>query len=160
MIVLPDTNIRVLAPVSALDYFDRQFVVLLSEMTPLDVWNRTMSRPQPVLKVMFRIRDTISSWFGVKKIGGFSGAAVRNVVAGDHLDFFLVEYCDDNSLVLTARDRHLDVMTCISTRNCRVEITSSVLTHNWFGQAYMIPVGVAHRWIVKVMLKRLKRTAE
>ncbi|MEL7521783.1 MAG: DUF2867 domain-containing protein [Cyanobacteria bacterium J06553_1] len=59
-------------------------------------------------------------------------------------------------MVLTERDRHLDVMTCISINGPTVSITSSVLIHNWFGHAYMIPVGIAHRWIVRRMLRRLR----
>ncbi|MEM9855606.1 MAG: DUF2867 domain-containing protein [Pseudomonadota bacterium] len=36
-------------------------------------------------------------------------------------------------------------------------MTSSVRTHNLFGRLYMIPVGVAHRWIVRGMLRKLAR---
>ena len=65
----------------------------------------------------FRIRDAVSSAFGVKRIGGFSGKPIEFVSVGQHLDFFLVEHADDECLVLTQRDRHLDVMTCISTHD-------------------------------------------
>ncbi|MBM1815016.1 DUF2867 domain-containing protein [Pseudosulfitobacter pseudonitzschiae] len=78
--------------------------------------------------------------------------------AGDKLDFFLVEYVDAQTLVLTERDRHLDVMTCISTGEHSVAVTSSVRVHNLFGTLYMIPVGIAHKWIVRGMLKHLRQT--
>lgn len=116
-----------------------------------------MRDPQPLLKIAFRIRDTISSAFGVKRIGGFSGEAAASVSVGEHLDFFLVEYVDDACLVLTERDRHLDVMTCISVQARTLSVTSSVCVHNLFGRAYMIPVGIAHRWIVRHMFRRLHR---
>ena len=114
MFVLPDTNIRTLGPVSKFYYFDQQDTPLPKQMTALTAWNTIMCEPQPVLKLAFRIRDAISSVFGVKRIGGFSGKQVSSADVGEYLDFFLVEHVDDNCLVLTERDRHLDVMTCIT----------------------------------------------
>jgi hypothetical protein len=160
MIQLADGNMRVLAPVSTLDYFDSQSVDLARQASALEAWNVIMSHPQPLLKIAFRVRDAISSLFGVKRIGGFSGRRADRVSVGDHLDFFLVEYVDDTCLVLTERDRHLDVMTCISTTvstsGPTATVTSSVRVHNLFGHLYMIPVGIAHRWIVRGMLGRLR----
>lgn len=157
MIVLPDTNIRVLQPISTLYYYDKQDTLLPKKMTALAAWNGIMSDPQPLLKIAFRIRDAVSSVFGVKRIGGFSGKPVESADIGEYLDFFLVEYIDDECLVLTERDSHLDVMTCISTEGHTLSVTSSVCVHNLFGRAYMIPVGVAHRWIVRSMFKRLRQ---
>ena len=128
-------------------------------MTALAAWNTIMRDPQPLLKVAFQIRDAISSVFGVKRIGGFSGQPVETVSVGQYLDFFLVEYVEDECLVLTERDNHLDVMTCISIEGQTLSVTSSVCVHNLFGRAYMIPVGVAHRWIVRGMFRRLRYRA-
>jgi hypothetical protein len=36
-------------------------------------------------------------------------------------------------------------------------VTASVLTHNWFGRFYMLPVGPAHRLIVWALMRRLRR---
>lgn len=157
MITIDDTNIRILEPRSDLNYFDTQHIVLPRDVTPLEAWNIIMAHPQPLLKLAFRVRDAVSSLFGVKRIRGFSGDRAEAVSAGDKLDFFLVEYVDQNCLVLTERDRHLDVMTCISTHHRAMTITSSVRVHNVFGHLYMIPVGIAHRWIVRGMLRRLKK---
>ncbi len=156
MIRFGDSNARILKAVDELDYFDTQSADLSRELTPLQAWNAIMEDPQPLLRLAFKVRDAVSSRFGVKRIGGFSGEASQSVDVGQYLDFFLVEFSDADSLVLTERDRHLDVMTCISTKGPTVSITSSVLVHNWFGHAYMIPVGIAHRWIVRGMLRRLR----
>lgn len=155
---MPDSRIRILSPIAELDYFDSQSTELPRDVRPLEVWNLIMARPQPVLKAAFQVRDAISSCFGVKRIGGFSRASHDTVAVGDRLDFFLVEYSDDTSLVLTERDRHLDVMTCISVEGPTVAVTSSVRIHNWFGRAYMIPVGIAHKWIVRGMLRHLHQS--
>ncbi len=138
-----------------LDFYDRAELTLPEPISALEVWNRIMARPQPVMALAFRIRDAISARFGVRRIGGFSGIPRTEVAVGDRLDFFLVERAGPDLLVLTERDRHLDVMTCISTAGRQVAITSSVITHNLFGRLYMIPVGPAHRLIVRRMLRRL-----
>ncbi|KJZ19116.1 DUF2867 domain-containing protein [Loktanella sp. S4079] len=159
MIRLDGSAVRVLAPIDQLYYYDVQNITLDRELSPLEAWNLITQHPQPLLRLAFRIRDAISALFGVKRIQGFSTTRVESVEIGDHLDFFLVEYTDHEALVLTERDKHLDVMTCISTAGQTVSVTSSVQVHNWFGRAYMLPVGIAHRWIVRGMLRRLQREA-
>lgn len=110
------------------------------------------------MRLAFRVRDAISSLFGVRRIGGFSGARRETVHAGEKLDFFLVEHCAPDMLVLTERDRHLDVMICLSITDRVFTITSSVVTHNTYGRIYMVPVGLVHKLIVNRHIRRLKRT--
>lgn len=152
------SNAHVLKPPAELDYYHARSAALPEPLTALELWNRLMAHPLPVMQLAFRIRDAISARFGVKRIGGFSGKPAQSVAVGDHLDFFLVEHVAPDVLVLTERDRHLDVMTCISTSPSGVTITSSVVTHNLFGRAYMLPVGIAHRLIVAAMLRRLEKS--
>lgn len=145
------------APRADLSFLDCQSVPLPAPMTALEAWNRVMARPLPGMALAMRLRDAISARFGVRRIGGFSGRRVSAVQPGDHLDFFLVERAAPQVLTLTARDRHLDVMTCVTTGDGRLAITSSVITHNRFGRLYMLPVAPAHRLIVHIMLRRLRR---
>lgn len=148
---------QLVAPRSALAFLDSQSVSLPVPITALQAWRLVMAKPLPGLGVAFWLRDAISARFGVVRIGGFSGAAVGDPQVGDRLDFFLIEHIDDQVLSLTARDQHLDVMTCVTVSGCALAITASVVTHNWFGRAYMIPVAPAHRVIVWAMLRRLRR---
>lgn len=157
MITLPDSQIRVLGPVPELDFFDSQTKDLGQGMTALSFWALSMRHQSRVIGLAFKIRDVISALFGVKKIGGFSGRVPPQVEVGSYIDFFLVEYISDDVLILTERDRHLDVMTCVSMQGSEVTITSSVDVHNWFGHAYMVPVGIAHRWIVRSILNRVAK---
>lgn len=156
-ITLPNSHVQVVAPPAELDFFHTRSVRLERPVTPLEAWNAIMSHRMPLMKLAFRIRDTISALFGVKRLGGFSNKRVETVSIGDRLDFFLVEGVSPHALTMTERDRHLDVMTCVSTEGEEVTITSSVKTHNAFGRAYMLPVGLAHRLIVARMLERLRR---
>ena len=152
---LSGTNSRILDVPERLDFLDRQTVQLRNVLSPLEAWNVLMARPIPFLAWAFRLRDAISSRFGVRRIGGFSGERRDTINIGERLDFFLVEHVAPDILVLTERDRHLDVMTCISTMDKELAITSSVITHNLFGRLYMLPVAPAHRLIVRGMLRRL-----
>lgn len=142
---------------AALDFFDARGIDLPAPLTALDAWNLAMSQPLPGLRTAFKIRDALSARFGVKRIGGFSRGRAADIKAGDHLDFFLVERAEPEILSLSARDRHLDVVTCITTFGQRLTITSSVRVHNAFGRLYMLPVAPAHRLIVSLMLRRIAR---
>lgn len=82
------------------------------------------------------------------------------MLEGDYLDFFLVEHSAPDMLVLTERDRHLDVMICLSIVDRVLTITSSVVTHNLFGRIYMLPVGPVHKLIINSDMKRLRRKLE
>ncbi|WP_431739908.1 DUF2867 domain-containing protein [Methylobacterium goesingense] len=63
-------------------------------------------------------------------------------------------------LVLTERDRRLDVMICPATSGHRLTVTSSVVVHNAFGRAYLAPVGLIHRLIIDTGLRRLGMSLE
>ncbi|WP_299025436.1 DUF2867 domain-containing protein [uncultured Sulfitobacter sp.] len=157
MMKITTGQIELVAPRERLDYFDQRSVELPAAVTPIEAWRVIMADPLPLLGLAFRLRDAISARFGVKRIGGFSGEVRGFVQEGDRLDFFLVETATDNVLSLSARDRHLDVLTCITSVERTLTITSSVKVHNRFGRAYMVVVGPAHKLIVSAMLRRLRR---
>lgn len=152
---------RLLAPAECCDFRDTARITLPGDWNALDLWNAIMARLPPGLGLAFRLRDAVSARFGVRPIGGFSGARHETIAPGARLDFFLVEESLPERLLLSARDRHLDVLTCVTA--CQVPggteaaITSSVVTHNAFGRLYMLPVGPAHRLLVRWMLDRLSR---
>lgn len=147
------------APRAALHFYHSSSTELREPMTALDAWNRIMERPLPGIALAFWIRDAISAQFGVKRIGGFTRRRVSQAQVGEKLDFFLIERIAPDMLTLSERDRHLDVVTCVTTTNQRLTITSSVKLHNLFGRIYMIPVAPAHRLIVWAMLRRLSQRA-
>lgn len=151
---------QLVAPRADLAYLDCQTIALPAPVTPLQAWRMAMATPLPGMRLAFWIRDAISARFGVARIGGFSGAQPVQPRVGDKLDFFLIEAISDSVLTLTARDRHLDVMTCITSAGCDLAITASVITHNRFGRAYMLPVAPAHKLIVWLTLRRIRRAAQ
>jgi len=154
----PPQKAHLLAPVDQLDFFHSRSCTLSRPVSAFKAWEIIRSEPIPFLRQAFWVRDRISALFGVKPIGGISPARAIIPEKGDRLDFFLVEYISSDVLVLTVRDRHLDVMTCISVDEKTVSVTTSVITHNWFGRAYMLPVAPAHGWIVRRSLAGLRRS--
>ncbi len=148
------------APRETLDFYDARGIDLPHPMTALEGWTMAMRQPLPGVALAFRIRDAISARFGIKRIGGFSGRQDQAPKVGDKLDFFVVERIAPEILTLSERDRHLDVVTCITTYDQRLTITSSVKVHNGFGRLYMIPVAPAHRLIVTTILRRIRRELE
>lgn len=149
--------VHTLRPLPDLDYYDTRSILLPAAITPLEAWSLMTGDPGLPMRLAFRTRDAISSLFGVKRIGGFSGEKRETVRPGERLDFFLVEHSAPGVLVLTERDRHLDMMLCLSIVDRVLTITSSVITHNTFGRIYMLPVGPVHKLIVGRDLKRLKQ---
>jgi hypothetical protein len=148
--------VEFVAPEAELAFLDAQSLALPRAMSAIEAWDLIMAHPMPMLALAFRARDAISTRFGVKRIGGFSGQRQAEPKVGDHLDFFLIERIEARCLILTERDRHLDVMTCVTTTDQSLTITSSVKVHNFFGKLYMLPVGPAHRFIVRKMLASLR----
>lgn len=153
---MPDPDHDLVAPRDSLAYFDRQSLDLPHPLTAFEAWRAIMARPLPGMAAAFRLRDAISARFGVKQIGGFKDKPTEPPRQGDMLDFFRVERAEPNHLTLTARDKHLDVMVSVLGGD-RLDIAASVITHNRFGAAYMLPVAPAHRVIVWLMLRRLRR---
>ena len=147
--------IPLVAPRKDLAYFNAQSLALPHEISALQAWNMAMRNPVPGMSVAMWLRDRLSGLFGVAPIKGFSGTQPKAVTIGDRLDFFLVEGVSEQLLVLTSRDIHLDVMTTITTYEKLLTITSSVVTHNGFGRAYMLPVGLVHKAIVWWILRKL-----
>lgn len=148
---------HLVAPRGQLDYYDRQSVVLDRPITPIQAWNMVRAQRRPVLGLAFRIRDAISARFGVRRIGGFTAMPMTEIREGARLDFFRVEHAAPDLVVLTERDRHLDVMICLTCKGAVLTVTASVVTHNRYGRAYMRVVGPAHRLIVRGMLRRMRR---
>lgn len=117
-------RIPLIAPRTDLAYYNAQSIGLAQDISALAAWNIAMRDPIPGMATAMWLRDRISGLFGAAPINGFSGEQRSMVQAGAMLDFFLVEEVTQRLLVLTARDRHLDVMTTVTTYDHALTITS------------------------------------
>ena len=75
--------IHTLRNLSELDYHDSRSLTLPVEITALEAWNLMTAEQGWLMRMALRTRDVISSFFGVKRIGGFSGVERGAVQAGD-----------------------------------------------------------------------------
>lgn len=153
---------QLVAPREELNFYHVNSLNINAQPAAFEVYRALFSKRSAWLGAAFWVRDQISALAGVTKIKGFGGKRTTTPpVVGEHLDFFLVEHIEDRELVLTSRDRHLSVMTTLSVdtadEGTLVRITSSVITHNWFGNLYMLPVGPAHKFISWRMLRNVSR---
>ena len=150
-----------IAPQDQLNFFHHADASAPQGMTAFQAYCQMTENSPRLLRLAFFIRDTLSRLAGVRPIAGFTDThSPSPPEPGQRLDFFEVVHCDDSSLHLLADDRHLSVlvaMTLQSADDCcqRLNITTSVKTHNAFGRLYMLPVAPAHGVIVRSMLARV-----
>ncbi|OTA17631.1 hypothetical protein Xvie_01024 [Xenorhabdus vietnamensis] len=146
-----------------LDYYSQQKAFIDNKVTALNIYNE-MTKEIPLwLRMSFNIRDKISSLAGVKKIHGFSGENLKETLQdGDYVDFFKVVHISDDEMCLLSKDIHLAVLISLNVctngnhgTGCIVAVTASVITHNFFGKMYMIPVSLTHASIVREMLSKV-----
>ncbi|MFD0706121.1 DUF2867 domain-containing protein [Photorhabdus luminescens] len=147
-----------------LDYYSQQKAFVGNKVTVLEVYNK-MTKEIPLwLRMSFTIRDKISSFAGVKKIHGFSGENFKKELrVGNYVDFFKIVRISDDEMCLLSKDIHLTVLLSLNVFpsdnhgvNCTIIVTASVITHNFFGRMYMIPVSLTHDIIVRSMLSKVK----
>ncbi|MDC9588847.1 DUF2867 domain-containing protein [Xenorhabdus sp. XENO-10] len=146
-----------------LDYYSQQKDFIVNKMTALNIYNE-MTKEIPLwLRISFNIRDKISSLAGVKKIHGFSGENLKEILRdGNYIDFFKIVCISDDEMCLLSKDIHLAVLISLNVFSndnhgggCIVTVTASVITHNFFGKMYMMPVSLTHASIVREMLSKV-----
>ncbi|WP_340609819.1 DUF2867 domain-containing protein [Xenorhabdus bharatensis] len=146
-----------------LDYYSQQHTFIKNKTTALTIYNEMTKKTPLWIRLSFAIRDRISSLAGVEKIHGFSGGhSEENVREGSSVDFFKITHISDDELCLLSEDIHLTVLVSLNIlssdnqkKDDKVTITASVITHNFFGKMYMIPVSFAHSIIVNSMLRKM-----
>ncbi|AOM39865.1 DUF2867 domain-containing protein [Xenorhabdus hominickii] len=147
-----------------LDYYSQQKAFIGNKVTALDVYNKMTQEIPLWLRISFTIRDKISSLSDVKKIHGFSGNNLKETPRdGSYIDFFKIERISDDEMCLLSKDIHLTVLLSLNVFSNNdnggdyiITVTASVITHNFFGKMYMIPVSLTHDIIVRSMLSKVK----
>ncbi|PHM40260.1 hypothetical protein Xmau_02016 [Xenorhabdus mauleonii] len=158
-----ESGVLLLDEKDKLGYYSQQKVFIEKKITALDVYNKMTNNTPLWLRLSFAIRDKISSLAGVEKIHGFSDKnSDEKYHVGSYIDFFNIIHISDNEMCLLSKDIHLSVMISVNiflddnhTIGCVAAVTASVITHNFFGKVYMIPVFLTHAGIVKTMLSKI-----
>lgn len=154
-------NMPLIAPLKDLNYLHQDCELVSKEMDITEAYN-VMTRNVPFwLSFAFKIRDFFSKWLGdVQPIGGFD-RTIKTLKVGQKADFFDVIKVSKDELVLQSTDKHLSVLVVLQLTEHddiynELHICASVITYNFFGKVYMLPVSMAHGFIVRTMLNRLR----
>jgi hypothetical protein len=150
------------APLSQLNYLHETHQYIDKNLNVMQVYSLMTGNPPIWLRIAFKIRDVLSLKFGgVQPIKGFDSSKPTHVQVNEKLDFFDVVKITDKELFLQSTDKHLSVLVALQLHahdelKNELSVTTSVITYNFFGKIYMLPVSLIHGFIVKNSLKNLK----
>ncbi|WOE32482.1 MULTISPECIES: DUF2867 domain-containing protein [unclassified Acinetobacter] len=155
-----DTS-NLVAPLQELNFFHKDHTLINTDITAIQAYQIMTQQSSVLLNIAFKIRDDLSYRLNrVKPIKGFGASMGEIPKLNQKLDFFDVVKISDQELFLQSTDKHLSVLVAIQIEQYQpnqniLKITTSVITYNFFGKIYMLPVSVAHGIIVRNMLKKL-----
>lgn len=149
------------APLGALNFLHKDYRYINKQLNALQAYHLMTSNPPFWLRIAFKIRDFWSfKLAGVQPIQGFGSIKAQTVQVNEKLDFFDVVKITETELFLQSTDKHLRVLVALQihehedTQN-KLTVTTSVVTYNFFGKIYMLPVSLVHGLIVRNSLKNL-----
>jgi hypothetical protein len=116
---------------------------------------RIFSRGPRWITALLDLRNRIVAPFGLKTSGE------HDVKAGGMIGLFPVLSETPERLVAGFDDHHLDFRVVVDVQPAdgarEVTATTLVLTHNWFGRAYLTVIMPFHRMIAKTLLKQVSQ---
>jgi len=105
------------------------------------------------IELLTALRNILMTPFGLKTSGAEPG------VARDMIGLFPVVSETPERLVAGFNDKHLDFRLVVDVAAAgpgrNVTATTLVLTHNWFGRAYLAVILPFHRLIVPALLRKI-----
>ncbi|EPG37762.1 DUF2867 domain-containing protein [Acinetobacter colistiniresistens] len=149
------------APLEALNFLHQDYQYINKQLNALQAYHLMTGNPPFWLRIAFKIRDFLSlKLAGVQPIQGFGSPKAQTVKVNDKLDFFDVIKITETELFLQSADKHLRVLVALQIHEHdhiknKLSVTTSVVTYNFFGKVYMLPVSLVHGLIVRNSLKNL-----
>ena len=128
-------------------------------LTPLQIARAAFRGTPEWVEALLALRDRMVGPLGLKQVGRLGARVEAAGAPGEALSIFRIESVDEAELVLGVDDSHLDVRISFLKRvgngPATYVIGSWVKTHNTLGRLYMLPVGRAHKAIVRLMMRGL-----
>jgi Protein of unknown function (DUF2867) len=114
---------------------------------------RIFSRSPRWIQALLDLRNKVVAPFGLKT------SAEDEAKAGGMVGMFPVLSETPERLIAGFNDHHLDFRVVVdvlpASGGREVTATTLVLTHNWFGRAYLTAIMPFHRMIAKTLLKQV-----
>lgn len=127
-------------------------------VTPVEIALAVFARTPGWVDHAMAVRNWVVSWFGLKTPGVLSAVGSKPTAAyrvGDRIGIFEIFAMSDDEVLLGIDDSHLDVRVSVlkSVDGQRYVVATSVKRHNWLGRLYMLPVGIAHPFVVRATMR-------
>ncbi len=130
-------------------------------LSPTEIFLKAAGAAPAWVGLAMALRNRVVRLFGLKDVGSMRGAGGRPAAAyrpGDRLGIFTIVSSNADELLLGIDDSHLDVRVSVSkpggARATSYVVATAVRVHNLLGRAYMVPVGRAHSFVVRAMMRR------
>jgi len=134
-----------------------------STLSPTEIFIKAAEAAPAWVGQAMALRNRVVRLFGLKDVGSMRRTGDRPADAyrpGDRLGIFTIISSDAHELVLGIDDSHLDVRVSVSKpgggRAPSYVFATVVRVHNLLGRAYMVPVGRAHSFVVRAMMRRVQ----
>lgn len=104
------------------------------------------------------LRNRLVAVAGIKDLGKLSDIKTTNfdeVCIGERIGIFVLEKKHNDKILLSDKDKHLDVYIALKINRelHHITVTTEVKLHNWLGRLYLLLVIPAHKIIVPAALK-------
>jgi hypothetical protein len=107
------------------------------------------------------IRNKLVSTLGLKDLGQLNdinqNKNLGDYCVGDKIGIFTLTFINQNEIILTDSDQHLDVSVSVfkaGNHSDEITISTMVNTHNTLGKVYMLFVKPIHQIIVPETIKK------
>lgn len=141
------------------DFSDKHSIYCnVGELSALAVYvEMTKATPRWIDHLM-QLRNNVVSVFGIKNLGTLSAVQsveAKNLIVGERVGIFTLVSNEQDKIILSDKDKHLDVIITleIDRSSHQITLTTAVFLHNLLGRLYLLPVIPAHKVIVPTLLK-------
>lgn len=140
------------------DYSDTYKIQMKSNDYTIDKITTEIFKTPEWVNSLLKLRNFIVKGFGLKT-GDTKEMIIEPYYSiGSKAVYFTVIDRNENEIVMSENDKHLNFRTSVMVEKCSVNsivyLSTIVKFNNFFGRLYFIPVKPFHRIIIKSLLKK------
>lgn len=144
-----------------------------------ELYARLMSKTPKWFDILMKLRDRIVLLLGLQSTQDMAGNVSLFEQTGkkfglnNHtkpakiMDFFTVTSMSQHEIILSIKDKHLDMQTSllrtqidVENNQCKIIMSDVITTHNAFGRLYLFFIMPIHKIIVKKTLNDAKQRGD
>lgn len=141
-----------------------------------EIYARIMSKTPKWFDILMRLRDRMVLLLGLKSTQNMAGGTSLFEQTGKKfglnspvkpakiMDFFTVTSLNPDEIILSIKDKHLDMQTSLlrtqidpENKQCKLIFSDVITTHNALGRIYLFFIMPIHKIIVKKTLNDAKQ---